>query len=388
MCLLLGLSPLNLTGQQGRDVAGKADEMGLDREQWDQIRERWSRSQPVIMLTSYEGDHLSGQPIFAGVDTLYFYASTNLPVGTDYAGQIYRIPITDIDKVLIQKGGNWLTRSNRSAGYQIPAQDRYFSQAYKKVKKSAVYRDSLVRPLQLKEAFPHSPVLRQVFPQKHLRISVSVGLGGDGVPADSRAALEASNLPSPQYGYETYAALEFFDLSWRFMNRIIVGGQLLARNTSSTLFADDQGTSYSNQYYYEVNYLEHRIYAEYAFFHVDRYFTKRWELLAGAGILMGRPTWGLYYMYDEYSDPDNPVYGSVTHEQADPLTGFQLRTSFHYYLFPGFSLWSGLEANISRPWTIQEVEVPSNNPSVPFVLQEHGLSFNSLRFKLGVSIYL
>ena len=93
MCLLLGLSPLNLTGQQGRDVAGKADEMGLDREQWDQIRERWIRSQPVIMLTSYEGDHLSGQPIFAGVDTLYFYASTNLPVGTDYAGQIYRIPI-------------------------------------------------------------------------------------------------------------------------------------------------------------------------------------------------------------------------------------------------------------------------------------------------------
>ncbi len=388
LCLLLLALGVDLPGQQRSADAGPEDEPGFETESWNQIRDRWIRSQPAIMVSTYDGKHLSGQPVYAGIDTLYLYASTNLPVGSDWFGKLHKIPFTEIDRVLVQKGGNRVTRSTRSVGYQIPNKEKYFTKGYQEVKKSAVYRDSLVRPLRMKEAFPHSPVMRQAFPHKHFRISVSMGTGGGSVDTDAREALVASPLPIPYDGYESTARLEIIDISWRFLDRLIVGGQVAARNTSTYLNGYSNGEFFSMGYDYNVKFYEHRIYAEYAFFHMDRYFTRRWELLAGAGLLMGKPDWNFNYYHDEFSDPDNPVYSYVTHEQDDPLYGFHLRTAFHYYFFPGLSLWTGVEANFYKPWTIAPVEVPSEDPSVPLVLQEHTLSFSGVRFKMGVSIYL
>jgi hypothetical protein len=309
-------------------------------------------------------------------------------VGLDWYGKLHKIPFNEIDRVLVQKGGNRVTRSTRSVGYQIPKKDKYFTKGYQEVKKSAVYRDSLVQPRQMEEAFPHSPVMKQVFPHKHFRISISVGTGGNRVYTDAREVLVASPLPIPYDGYESPVALEIIDISWRFLDRLIVGGQLVARNTSTTLYSYYHEEFFSNGYDYNVDFYEHRLYAEYAFFHVDRYFTRRWELLAGTGLLMGKPDWTFHYSHDEYSDPENPVFGEVTHEQDDLLYGFHLRTAFHYYFFQGLSLWGGLEANFFKPWTSEAVEVPSMDPAAPLVLQEHTLSFSSVRFRFGVSIYL
>lgn len=378
----------HLSGQNENSKAELSDQQGFTPEQWTKISDKWLSSQSAVMVSTYEGKHLFGQPVHAGLYTLYLSESTILPVGPDWFASIHEIPFHEIEKVLVQKGGNLATRAKKSKEYRIPKKSMYVSQGYQELKKSSIFRDSLVYPDKIEDAFLHSPALRQVYPIKRLRISISAGFGGDGVTADARAALEASPLPRPEDGYGSTAAIEILDVSWRFMNRIIIGGQLAARNTSGTLYAYNNREFFYSSYNYDVNYLEHRLYAEYAFFHVDRYFTKRWELLAGAGALFGRPQWSLYYNYDEYSDPDNPVYGEERLEQADPLMGFQIRSAFHLYIFPGFSLWSGLEANFIGPWTIHQVEIPSNIPSVPIVLQEHTLSFSSVRFKLGVSIYL
>jgi len=137
-----------------------------------------------------------------------------------------------------------------------------------------------------------------------------------------------------------------------------------------------------------IDFTEHRIYTEYAFIHVDRYFTKKYELLAGAGYLMGRPEWSCSYYFNDYTDPDNWIYDNAYHFQEDNLHGVQLRSAFHYYLFPGFSLWTGLEANLFKPWTIETVEFPTSDPGINISFEEHTLNFSSVRFKFGVSIYL
>lgn len=356
--------------------------------QSDKISTRWIRSQPAILVTSYDGHQLLGQPIHAGIDTLYLFASTDLPVGPDWFDALEPIALKDIDRLSVQRGGNRVTRARKSVSYQMPPGRKYYTKAYQEVHKSAVYRDSLVIPPDLQEAFPHSQVLRQAFPQKHLRISVNVGMGGNGVQEDARKALEGSSPLSPMDGYETKRAVQLIDFSWRFLNRIVIGGQMAAQITSNYVYGEYSEEFYYSAYNYDVNFVEHRLYGEYAFFPVDRYFTRRWELMAGAGFLFGKPGWALNYSQSEYSDPDNPVYESGIHEQSGSLYGFQLRSAFHFYIFPGFSLWSGLEANMYPPWSIHQVEVPSNNPSVPFVLQEHTLGFSSVRFKIGASIYL
>lgn len=385
----LCLPPLTLLqGQQEQALHNLANESDMGSEAMEVIHRRWIASQPAAIVLTKDGKQYSGQPVHAGIDTLYLSASGGFPVGPDCYNNLHRIPFHEVDKVLIQKGGNLVTRSRKAESFNIPVENKYFTPGYQALRKAVVYPDSLLIPNTLEEAFPHSPVLRRVFPHKHLRISFSAGFGGDAVLNDARKALLSSTLPNPEDGYDNVAGIDFLDVSWRFGDRVILGAQLAARINSSTLYAYGQAPDFSNGYQYDVYYHEHRVYAEYAFFHVDRFFTKRWEFLVGTGLLMGRPEWTLFYNYDEYSDPDNPVYGTETHRQADPLWGFQLRTSFHYYIFPGLSLWTGLEGNIYGPWSIHQVEVPSNNPSVSLVLQEHTLNFSSVRFKLGVSIYL
>jgi len=387
-CCIGSLFLNDLPGQAGYAGTGVPLTHGFDPGDWLRIQERWIKSQPAILVSTHAGEHLLGQPIYAGKDTLYLLASTDLPLELENHEGLHKIPYSEVESLLLQKGGNWMTRSRRSSNYRMPGENISLSKAYQESKKHSVYRDSLSLPLTMDEAFAHSPLLRQVFRRKRLRVSVNMGPGTNRILSDARRALEASSLPSPQDWYGSDAILELFDLSWRFMDRIIAGGQLAAHTNSSTLYAYGGNGSFSNSYNYDVGFYEHRLYAEYAFFHLDRYFTRRWELLAGAGLLMGKTQWALYYQYDEYSDLDNPTYGEALHTQSDAILGFQLRTAFHCYILPGFSLWSGLEANFYSPWTIGEVEVPSNNPAVPFVLPEHDLNFNCLRFKIGVSIYL
>ena len=245
-----------------------------------------------------------------------------------------------------------------------------------------------MRPEELEDAFHHSKVLRQAFPDKHLRISVVLGLGGDRATGDAQEALASSQLPNPT-GQSAYGGLvDFLDLSWRFHDRVIVGGEFFSRRLNSNIYGDNYDVEQSMNYNYDISFMEQRIYAEYAFFHVDRYFTRRSEVLAGAGLLMGMPNVSMNYYYSDYSDLDNVIYEDKNYTQEDNLFGFQLRGSFHYYFFPGLSLWTGLEANLYKPWIVESTEFPTSDPAAPVHLQEHTLSFTGIRLKFGVSIYL
>jgi hypothetical protein len=245
-----------------------------------------------------------------------------------------------------------------------------------------------VKPEELKDAFPHSRVLRQAFPDKYLRISAGLGFGGDRATGDAEEALASSQLPNPVGVYANRVFVDFLDLSWRLHDRVIVGGELFSRRLNSTIFGDNYGVEQRTSYNYNFSFMEQRIYAEYAFFHVDRYFTRRSEVLAGAGVLVGQPYLSVNYYYSNYSVPEDPRYSDMYYTQEDHLVGAQIRGSFHYYFFPGLSLWTGMEVNLYKPWIVPAVEFPASDPDVPVLLQQHTLSFSGIRFKFGISIYL
>lgn len=136
------------------------------------------------------------------------------------------------------------------------------------------------------------------------------------------------------------------------------GGQYRVNNSSASIYAYSHEQNSDSSYDCYIKFTEHRIYSEYAFIRVDRYFTKKYELLAGAGYLMGRPEWSCSYYFNDYTDPENWIFDNSRHSQEDNLHGVQLRSAFHYYLFPGFSLWAGVEANLFKPWTIERVDFP------------------------------
>lgn len=379
--ILFATISFQLSGQ----VVGAA---GFDPEDSISMGSRWIRAQPTIVVQLDSGIQLYGQPIHTTMDTLYLYPATGFPVGDECFGDILPISYSHIDHLLLQKGGNSVTRARKSVGLQVRETDTLLLSTFQSVRKASVYSDSPVQPKELKDAFPHSKVLRQAFPDKHFRISVGFGFDGNRATGDAEEAIERSQLPYPTSYYGNSVTLDFLDLSWRFQDRVIVGGQLFARGFSSTIYGDNYGESVATSYYYDLYFVEHRVYAEYAFFHVNRYFTRRFELLTGAGFLMGRPDVTIYYHYDDFSDIDNPFYEFRSSSQEGSLNGFQLRGTFHYYFFPGFSVWTGLEANLYKPWTMEALELPTSDPEATVLLQEHTLNFSGIRLKFGVSIYL
>ncbi len=360
----------------------------LNPEQEQAIQNRWLESQPIILLRTDSGRQYTGQPIHAALDSVYLLPGSALPVGPEWYKDLQRISLNEIEEVLLQRGGSRLTRSNIAEDLGIPQSDRFYSKPFQALRRASVYEDSLIMPGNLEEAFKHSKVLRQVFPAKRIRISVGLGIGGQGAGGDAQEALRQSQLPYPDNSYGNRAFIDPVDVSVRFLDRWIVGGQYRVNNSSEIIYAYGNEQNVDRNYDYYFEFTEHRIYSEYAWIHVDRYFTKKYELLVGAGYLLGRPEWSMNYNFNDTSDPDNWLYENVWHVQEGKLHGVQLRSAFHYYLFPGFSLWSGLEVNYFKPWTIETVEFPTPNPGVDISLEEHRLNFSSVRIKFGVSIYL
>jgi len=379
--ILILAYPLNLQAQDAM--------MGESAvEDWPAIQNRWIESQPMIIVFTDSGTQYTGQPIHAAYDTLYLLPGNKLPVGADWPDEMLRIPFNEIEEVLLQRGGNKLTRSNVADGLGFPQTDRFYSKPFQALRKASIYSDTLVLALALEEAFPHSQILRQVYPAKRIRISVGLGIGGNRFARDAEEALRQSPLPHPESSYENRAYIDPVDISVRFWNRFFLGGQYRVNNSTTSIYAYNYGQNADINYDCYIHFTEHRIYGEYAFIHVDRYFTKRYELLAGAGYLMGRPEWSCFYYYNDYTDPENWIYENAQYVQEDKLHGVQLRTAFHYYLFPAFSLWTGLEANLFKSWTVEALEFPSSDPEITIPMEEHTLNFSSVRFKFGVSIFL
>jgi len=190
------------------------------------IQHRWIESQPMIIVLTDSDSQYSGQPIHAAYDTLYLLPGTALPVGPEWFKDVLRIPFSEIEEVLLQRGGNRLTRSNVADGLGIPQTGRFYSKPFQALRKASVYSDTLVLPQVLEEAFPHSLVLRQVFPAKRIRISVGLGIGGNRVTRDAEEALRQSQLPNPESSHGNRAFIDPVDISVRFWNRVIVGGSI------------------------------------------------------------------------------------------------------------------------------------------------------------------
>ena len=67
--------------------------------------------------------------------------------------------------------------------------------------------------------------------------------------------------------------------------------------------------------------------------------------------------------------------------------GLQLRSSLHYYLFPGFSVYGGIEGNLIQPMMIESYQLPTVDPAAFITIPDYKLNFSSIKLKMGVSIY-
>jgi len=372
---------LELSGQRFVDP-------GFEEEEWASIRSRWIWAQPYIIVISGSGSQFSGQPLHASIDTLYILPAFDIPAGKEWTDHIEAVPFSVIDHILLQKGGNRVTRSHRATRLVLSAGDKYFIPEFQALRNASVYNDSLVRPQKLEEAFIHSRALRQAFPDKHLKVSTGIGFGKSRVQADAEQALEQSQLPHPYGSYGDGRILYQVDVSWRFWDRVIIGGDLFTNHFYFNILGDSYVNNESVYYNYNINFYNYGVYAEYAFFHVNRYFTGKFELLAGAGFLMGKPDWSIHYNYDRVEEPDTYFSDYIDYAKEGNINGLQFRSAFHYYFFPGASIWTGAEVNLYRPWIVESVELSDTDPNVPLVLQEHTLSFSLVKLKFGVSIYL
>ena len=392
--LLIGLiitwySALAGQAQNPGTTAPESEEFGLTSRQAEALRNRWNSSQPVVALNVAGKQPVTGQPVYFGRDSVMIYPKTRLPVGGEWQNDLVAVPLYEVTSMALQPGGNWIRRSGSSRFYALkPAGTETTAKAIRKLHNATVYRDSLVPAQELTDAFSHSRVLRQVFPNKHFRISLGVGLGGDVVADEVTAALRSSPLGEPEYGYGQTADFEWADLAIRLFGRVMVGWRYSSFPDYANWYYYSSGKENYFNYSYRIELYEHRIYGEYGLFHVDRYFSRPFEWTVGAGMILARPEKSFDYYYEDYSDPDQINSAYLNDQMTFSITGLHLKSVFHYFFIPGLSLYAGLEASLYEKWIIPEQTLPGTDNGGEMILPEYGITLNSIRFRAGVSIYL
>ncbi|MGW8315727.1 MAG: hypothetical protein ACWGNV_09020 [Bacteroidales bacterium] len=364
-------------------------EFGLTPRQTEALIKRWGSSQPVVALYVGGEQPVTGQPIYFGRDSILVYPKARLPVGADWHKDLVAVPFSKVTSMALQRGGNWIQRSRSSRFYALrPAGTKTAGTAIVKLHYASIYRDSLVPARDMPDALRHSRVMRQVFPNKHIRISAGIGLGGDVVADDVKEAFSNSPLGDPEYGYGNPADFEWADIAFRMFNRYMIGWQYISNTNYSNWYYYSSGNDYNYSYSYWIELFEHRIYGEYGLFHVDRYFSRPFEWTVGAGIIFARPKKSFYYDYEDFSDPENPDFQYFNDQITGKITGLNLKSMFHYFFVPGLSLYAGLEASFYEKWIIPEQILPTGETGGQTTLPEHEINLNNIRFRAGVSIYL
>lgn len=365
----------------------RAQQSGYSPELWTVIESRWRESQPVVVAYTRSGEVIAGQQIHASSDSLFIYPDDGLPVGTQWAENLEAVSVNEIDSVLFQEGGNRLIRDKKADAMVFPSPDARYSEAHVLLRNGSVYKDSLFDPPDLEVAISQSKVMRKAFRQKRIRYSLGVSFGRDVVSEDLANMLDGTSLSQSYESYGAYTNGEFLDFSFRVLDRLILGGSLVTRNSYTNVYGYSNDQVSDMNYNLNVDYREHKVYAEYALVKTDRFFSRRFEVLAGAGLLIGLPEWRMSLSYYNYEDPENIIWGDWYRNYDDLLLGMQLKAAFHYYFIPGFSIWTALDLNLIQPFVVpeQELSIPEFEESI--TLPEHKLDFSSVRFKLGLSIY-
>jgi len=365
----------------------RAQQTDYSTELWTVIENRWRESQPVIVVYTRSGDVVAGQQIHASADSLFIYPGDGLPVGTQWADDLEAVCVNEIDSVLFQEGGNRFGRDKRSNTLKFPSANARYSEPHLQLRNASVYEDSLIIPPDLEVAISQSKVMRKAFPQKRIRYSFGVNFGSDVLISEIQNAIGESSLP---YSYDSWGGNvngELLDFSIRFFDRLIIGGSLFSRSNHANVSGYSNNSGYDIYYNYMVDYVEHRLYAEYALLNTDRFYSRKFELIAGAGMLFGNPEWGFGYSYYNVQNPDYESDEYFASSFRDNLLGLQLKGAFHYYFFPGLSIWTAIDLNLNQPFVVPEQELPALGEQEPIILPEHELGFSCVRFKLGLSIY-
>ena len=401
----------------------------------EKIQERWDKFQPRVDLITFTGDTITGQLIFTNEVEVVLYPCHDIILGTDLLKDLIYIPFSEIDNVLLRTGGpaanglisgaiigggvgflgglvlvpgwsiippivlgtlgvggglwigNKIQNSNRSAILDLDQDNPEYAEEQLKLKKKAIFTDSIVLSQDINHVINHSRIMRHCFPDKHFRISFGLNVGRNVVKTDLEEMFASTTLPPMnEYRHEPLA-IEFYDFSWRFQDRFIVGGQLFLNMGYTYLWSDYNYSSshYDEIYYnYTIQLFEGRLYFDYVFRPVDRFFTKHFEFLAGGGIIFASPSVNFNYGYTSETMGD---WGVSEFDNSCNIKGVQLRSAFHYYPFPGFSLSAGLEGNLHQSITIPARELPTSAPGVTISMPEHKLNFSAFRFKIGASLY-
>ena len=396
------------------------------------IAKRWSRLQPFADVVLNNGDTLKGQPLNFDMDTLAIYPSTNLPYGM--AG-IRFIPLSDIDRVVLNRGGRnamALTTgitvgivAGIAAGFAISgpgaalilgnvgggglgliAKNIHDTQTFAeldlksynldyneelvKLQKWSVFEDSLLLTNNMLELPHQSKAIRRVFQPKHFRISFALNVGfNSGLEEDILNVIKSAGLPLPQYSNHTAMGFEFLDFAWRFNNRWIIGGGLMINRDDLVSYPYNyENYNYEEpgvkHYHYSLGLKDFRVYAEYAIWPVDWFPVRRTELLLGGGFIVSRPNtyFSCYYLNDPITYDDGYVDAGNTYT----IFGAQLRASFHVYVLQNISLSLGMEGNLYQNLEISSVDLSGSIPEIPDELPAHSLNYSTVRLKLGAHI--
>ncbi|MDD2634745.1 MAG: hypothetical protein PHW82_04530 [Bacteroidales bacterium] len=405
---------------------------GLTVSEWEKVNKRWSKLQPSIFIVTTSGDTVVGQLISISSESLTICTDKIIPFNDFIEGKTKQIAINNISSIIFTKegykrtglitgfiagggagvisglivgqgwtvipavllgtvgatGGMFLGKRIqeiiKTSEISMDSDPQKIEKYLNRLQKHAIHPDNLIADKDLNHFAKHSKNISKVFPEKHLRISFGLSVGPNFVKSSLDDMLSATSLP-PITKYRTDPlAVEFFDLAWRFSDKFIIGGQLsLNLGNYSYLFYDNHENLYYNN---KIQNFESRIYFEYSPNPVTRLFTKKYEFLFGGGIVFANPSSKFIYSYTpDIATGDNI---QVTKQYEPNLLGVQLRSAFHYYIFPGFSVSAGIEGNIIQPLSIDSYQLPTSNPTEFITIPDYKLNFSTIRIKIGASIYL
>ncbi len=370
------------------------------------ISKRWSKYHPMAEVLLHNGDTLKGQPIHFNMEEFYIFPADSLPLGIE--DQLKVIPSVDIERIWLTRGGTSTAAQTGGAligvgagiglGFLIGGpvgaviggnllgvglglsgkaihkaasnEEIYLDSSspdyendLMKLRNWSVFEDSLFYTGDLEKLPDHSAVVRRAFPQKHLRITLGLNGGLNGLEKDLQNAIQSSGLPPWEFYNPRNLGFEYLDFSWRFNHQWILGGGIM---TNSSNMAYTSGNANNIYYNYTVNQSDFRIYLEYAFSPVNRYFTDRTEFLVGGGAIIGRPEILLNY---NFYNPDTDYSDYYYSTETNTIFGFQVRAEYYFYLFRNFSLSGGAELNLYQNLKMPALEtVPPARPSLMRIL--------------------